>query len=483
MLDHRSFRYRAIANQIAAHINAGLYGVGDRLPSVRKLQEAHDISATTAMRVLVELEQDGWAEARPRSGFYVRHRAESRSADAPAATKTSPAPSVANVNALIERIFKANSGAGSERRILPLGAAEVDEALLPHKELAAAVSRTIRDGTAQLLAYGHGAGDPQLRRRLAQLLGDRGLTLVPDDIVVTTGETDALGLALMALTRPGDTVAVESPCFFGILQWIEALGLRAVEIATDPNSGLDLDELERVADAMPVTALALNPTFHNPFGFAMPTDRMQRLLAIAERRGLPIIEDDVYGDLHYGNHHRRPLKSFDLDGWVLYCSSFSKTLAPGFRVGWCIPGRFAEAFERARAPRNAGVATLTQRALAHYLDGRAYRRHLQSLRHLFAAQAGPIRIVVLESFPVGTRISNPEGGFVFWVEVPPPFDAFRFHEAALRDGISTAPGPIFSASGGFTHAFRLSVGRRMTADVESGIRRLGQIAHRVWEGG
>lgn len=483
MVDEERYRYREIARRIAEDIEAGLYREGDRLPSVRRLRETHAVSATTAMRVLVELEQDGRVEARPRSGFYVRPRVSTAASDAPAATRTTVPPGPTAVDALIRRIFRAHGDAGAKRRLLPLGAAEIDEALLPHKDLAAAVTRALREGGPRLLAYGHGAGDPELRRRLALLLGERGTTVGPDDIVVTAGETDALGLALMATTVRGDTVAVESPCFFGILQWIEALGLRAVEIATDPVTGLDLDELERVAAAMPVAALALNPTFHNPFGFAMPSERMTRLLAIAERLDLPIIEDDVYGELHYGNRPRRPLKSFDAQGRVLYCSSFSKTLAPGFRIGWCVPGRYAEAFEHARAPRTAGVATLTQAALARHLDGRAHRRHLDHLRRLFAAQAGPVRALVRESFPAGTRISDPAGGFVFWVEVPPPFDALRFHEIALAEGISTAPGPIFSATGGFRNAFRLSVGRRLTDEVTAGIRRLGAIARVLVETG
>ena len=480
MSDPEPYRYLTIARRIADEIEAGLYREGERLPSVRLLRGTYEISATTAMRVLVELEQDGLAEARPRSGFYVRTRTPPGLAHVPAPTTTAPAPRPADVNGLIERIFKANASAEG---ILPFGAAEIDEALLPHKELAVAVARTVREEAAGLLAYGPTAGDPRLRRRLARLLGERGVAVAPQEIVVTAGETDALSLALLALTRPGDTVAVESPCFFGILQWIEALGLRAVEIATDPHRGIDLDELERVADTVPIAALALNPTFHNPFGFAMPADRMRGLLDLAEKRDLPIVEDDVYGDLHHGSRPRRPLKSFDKTGRVLYCSSFSKTLAPGFRVGWCVPGRHAEAFERARAPRNAGVATLTQRALARYLDGRAYGRHLRELRGLFASQAPRVRALVSEAFPPGTRITEPEGGFVFWVEVPPPFDALDFHEAALREGISTAPGPIFSASGGFRDAFRLSMGRRLSVDEERGIRRLGMIAHRLCEAG
>jgi DNA-binding transcriptional MocR family regulator len=466
--------YRAIAEQIANQIEAGLYREGERLPSVRALAKTHEVSATTAARVLIELEQNGFVEARARSGFYVASR--TRAGNTPSATRTAPIPASAKVNELIGRIFRATISTGAARPVMTLGAAELDEALLPHKELAVAVARAVREGGASLLAYGHRNGDPDLRRRIVHILALRGVSLVPDDIVVTTGESEALGLALMALTSPDSAVAVESPCFFGILQWIETLGLRAVEIATDPHRGIDIDELERIAEATPLAALALNPTFHNPFGFAMPPEAMRRLMSVVERHRLPVIEDDVYGELHHSGRVRSPLKSFDREGWVFYCSSFSKTLAPGFRIGWCVPGRFGENLERVRAPCNAGVTTLTQRALAVYLDGRAYRRHLDGLRRLFGAQASAIRKLVLESFPIGTLISEPGGGFVFWVEIPAPFDVMRFSELALAEGISIAPGPIFSASGGFDNAFRLSVGRRLTPDVDAAIRSLGRIA-------
>jgi DNA-binding transcriptional MocR family regulator len=472
MPDRTTTRYRALARDLAGRIESGAYAAGERLPSVRRLRETHGVSAATAERALIELEQGGWAEARPRSGFYVRPRPE-RSPSAPVATRTA-APAPASVNRLIERLFRAASGAG--RPLTPLGAAELDETLLPHKALAAAAARAAREGGAGLLAYGPPSGDPLLRRRLAQLMERRGVAAGPDDLFVTAGSGDALGLALMALTKPGDLVAVESPCFYGFLQWIETLGLRAVEIATDPVTGLDLDELERALDAHPIAVLALNPVFHNPFGGAMPVERMRRLTALAAARRLPVIEDDVYGELSHDGHPARPLKSADAEGWVIHCASFSKTLAPGFRLGWCLPGRFAEALARVRAPRPAGVSTLAQRAVALYLDGRAYSRHVEGLARLFAAQAGEVRRLVLDAFPEGTRISEPKGGFVFWVEVPPPFDALAFHETALAAGITVAPGPIFSASGGFTNAFRLAVGTRLSPAVARAIAELGGIA-------
>jgi DNA-binding transcriptional MocR family regulator len=491
-------RYREIARRLAREIEIGVHAVGARLPSVRALVATHGVSVTTASRVLVELEAEGWAEARPRSGFYVADRAASRDAPRPTATVADPAP--VDVNRLIGEIFRAGSAAASGRPVLALGAAELDERLLPHGELAAATRHVLREEGAGLLAYGAPAGEPALRRRIAALMARRGVNVAPDDIVVTAGEGDAMGTALAAVSASvptsadgsksaalgadvslsaalGAAVAVESPCFFGILQWIERLGLRAVTIATDPRRGIDLDALERVAAEVPLAAVALNPTFHNPFGFAMPPARMERLLAIAARFDLTVIEDDVYGELHHGLGPARPLKAFDRDGRVIYCSSFSKTLAPGHRVGWCVPGRAMAAFAQARAPQTAGIGTLPQLALARFLEGRGFGRHLAGLRALFAEQRPRVRALVLEHFPPGTRVSDPAGGFVFWVEVPPPFEALAFHRAALAEGISVAPGAVFSPGGaGFAGAFRLSVGRRLDGEVADGIARLGRLA-------
>lgn len=469
-MDLVQYRYEAIAQQIAAQIIAKFYREGDRLPSVRTIMTTNGVSLTTASRALVELENMGYAEARPRSGFYVRiRRSEVPSATAPRPTATSQVPREVNVNSLITRLFKA--AAASE--LLPLGAAELDEGLLPHKDLAAVLSRTARAHSAQAVAYSPPAGNPELRRRIALMMGHRGVVVSPNDVVVTAGASEAVGAALRAATRRGDTVAVESPTFFGILQWIERLGLKAVEIATDPRDGISVEELERVARATRIAAVTLNPTFHNPFGCAMPPERMQALADLAAELDLVVIEDDVYGELHFGAQPRRPLKAFDRTGAVIYCSSFSKTLAPGFRIGWCLPGRHGEAVSAVRVTQNYGNNSLSQLALADYLQGRKYGQHLKELRELFAAQRERVRGLVLDAFPAGTRISVPEGGYVFWIEAPPPFEAMRLYHEARAVGISIAPGPIFSPSGGFANAFRISVGRRLTPAVEQGIRRLG----------
>lgn len=483
MHEQTCYRYQAIARHIASQIDAGLYSEGDKLPSIRSLMAMHEVSLATASRALVELETHGYAEARPQSGFYARVRKRRLSPDAPLPTSSATQPAEAKVNKLISEIFKATSNAGLDRKILSLGAAELDETLLPNKELRSALNRAMTQKGPSWLAYCHPAGDYSLRQRIAHLMGQRGVSLTPDDIVITTGQSEAMGMALRGLARAGDTIAVESPCYFGTLQWIEALGLKAIEISTDPHKGIDIDELERLANQIPLAAVALNPTFHNPFGFAMPPERMTRLVELSMERRLPIIEDDVYGELHQGTVPRRPLKSFDQEGWSIYCSSFSKTLAPGFRIGWCVPGRHRSAILSAPPGLIFGVSTLLQQALSEYLNGRAYARHLKLLRDLFASQRAKVRSLVLDAFPKGTRITDPEGGFVFWVEVPEPFDALAFYQMALEHGISIAPGPIFSASGRFRNAFRLSIGRVLTQEVKDGILCLGGLARTVSENG
>jgi DNA-binding transcriptional MocR family regulator len=469
-----SYRYQSIARSIAAQIEAGHFREGDRLPSVRGLMRHHDVSMSTASRVLVELEDQGYADSRERSGFYVRAQAltTAPSETTPLPTQTSPAPASVSLKTLIASLFKTTA----RGEVLSLGAAELAEELLPHRDLAASMIRVTRTSGAKGVLYGPPGGDPDLRRAIALMMGERGVVVPPTEVWITEGENAAMGAALRALTRPGDAVAVESPTYFGLLRWIEALGLKAVEIATDPVQGIDIGELARSMSALPIAAIAVNPTFHNPFGGTMPADHMRALVALADQYGVPVIEDDVYGDLRFGPRPIRPLRAHDPEGSVIYCSSFSKTLAPGYRVGWCLPGRWAEALAADRPAEDFGGAVLPQKALADYLKGRRYACHLDGLRTLFANQSDRFRALALEVFPEGTRVSAPQGGFVYWLEIPPPFDALTLHQKALADGIGLAPGPIFSATGRFANAFRLSLGRRLTPTVETAIRRLGTLA-------
>jgi DNA-binding transcriptional MocR family regulator len=473
------YRYQAIARDIAARIETGQFHPGERLPSVRALMRQHGVSMTTASRVLVELEAAGLADSRERSGFYARApltRTAAPPETTPLPTETAPTPATVSIKGLIGSLF---SAAMVEPDHLSLGAAELAEDLLPHQDLTACLTRVTRAGGAKALLYGPPAGDPDLRRVLALRMADRGVVVAPEEVWITTGSSAGVGAALRALTSPGDLVAVESPTYFGLLHWIETLGLKAVEIAADPVTGLDVEELRRAMATLPIAAIAVNPTFHNPFGGTMPQARMAALVALARERGIPVIEDDVYGDLCHGPGPARPLKAHDPDGTVVYCSSVSKTLAPGYRVGWILPGRWSDALAADRPTEDFGGALPAQRALADYMRSRKYDRHMEGLRALFAEQSPRFRALALDAFPEGTRVSAPAGGYVYWVEVPPPFDALAFHRRALAAGIAIGPGPIFSPTGRFANAFRLSLGRRLTPTVEAAIRKLGALAREM----
>ena len=288
---------------------------------------------------------------------------------------------------------------------------------------------------------------------------------------------EALHLCLRAVTRPGDTVLVETPSYYGILQLIESLGLRALEIAANPGTGIDLALLDAALRQSRVAACLLVPTFSNPLGSLMPDEAKKELVLLLARREIPLIEDDIYGDLHFAPSARpRPAKAFDRHGLVMLCASFSKTLAPGYRVGYAVPGRFREQVERLKFAQTVGTATLPQMAIADFLENGGYDRHLRRLRRSLADQVTRTSDAIIEHFPPGTRISRPQGGFVLWVEMPPGKSALDLHARALEQKISIAPGPIFSAKQRFTSSLRVSAGFPWSEKLAQSIATLGDIA-------
>ena len=419
--------------------------------------------------------------AQQRSGFVVRSWRNQSVAtgegdaglDVPNATESSGSASPVNIQALTSELFKAFA----TPNLIALGAAEIDPDLLPFAELAAANLRALRKNGPKIYETHNPHGILALRQAIARLMSRKGMSVTPDEVIITAGETDAMALYMRAITKPGDTVAVESPTFFGILQEIEIAGLKAVEIATDPRTGIDVDDLIRTADEIGFQAVILNPTFENPFGCSMQPYALRAVAEAMAARGIPVIEDDVYGDLSFHGRPVHSLASFDQAQNTIYCASFSKTVSPGLRIGWCVPGRHLDEIRRLQELRPATVSTLPQYMLADYLSGRRYVQHLNRLREVFASQQQAIRQIIRDHFPIGTTATAPEGGFLFWVEIPPPFDAMVFYQKALNAGISIAPGPIFSASGRFKRAFRISVGRKLTIDIERALQALGRIAH------
>ncbi len=321
-----------------------------------------------------------------------------------------------------------------------------------------------------------------MRRQLARRSLEWGCTLSPDDFIITTGAMEAVQLSLLAVARQGDAIAIESPAYFGTLQLIEALGLKAVEIPSCPRDGMDLDALERVLKSRRIAAALVVANFSNPLGCLMPDANKERLVAMLAARELALIEDDLYGDLYFGPNRPRAAKSFDRRGLVLYCGSFSKTLAPGWRTGWVAPGRFRDRVSLLKFAQTVATASLQQLAFAEFLAGGYYDRHLRSLRKAVGATMRSMGDAVATHFPDGTRATRPDGGGVLWVELPDGIPALELHQRGLAAGIAIAPGPIFSARQGYESCIRLNCSLSWSPRIEAAVATLGRIAAEIRDG-
>jgi DNA-binding transcriptional MocR family regulator len=463
--------YARLAGEMGKLINRGVWRPGDRLPSIRKASRQHRVSVTTAVQAYLALEDRGLIEARPKSGFFVRPYLRHVLSE-PQTSQPSTRPAIGDSRTLLARVLETVS----QPSFVQFGAGSPSLELMPVRKLIRTLTAAARRAGPAALEYQMPPGCEALRRALARRALDWGLRISPDEIITTTGCMEALVLSLRAVTRPGDTVAIESPTFFGIIQALEHLGLKALEIPTHPRTGLDLDELERIVRKQRVNACLVIPNFNNPVGSLMSDAAKERLVAILRRREIPLIEDDLLGDLHFGANRPRVAKAYDKAGLVMLCGSYSKTVAPGYRVGWMIPGRFFEKAKNLKFTNSVATSTLPQLALADYVTNGGYDHHLRSLRSALQDQVAQISHGVAESFPPETKLTRPAGGFVLWVELPRSVDTLRLQERAFAEKISIAPGPMFSPRQAFRNCLRLSCGEPWSPRVERAIGVLGYLA-------
>jgi len=464
-------RYQALADDIARTIREGILREGDRLPSVREACATRGVSPSTVFQAYYLLEARGLVRARPRSGYYVRALPQAL----PPEPDTSRPGGGSTSLAISDRIFGILDSV-RDRDVVPLGSAFPAASLFPLERLGQAMSGYLRHLDPHDVTEGLSPGNPHLRRLIALRYRAGGVPVAPDDIVVTTGALEALNLCLHVTTRPGDAVIVESPTFYGALQALEQRGLKAVEVPTHPRWGIDLDALETAIARHAPKACWLMTQFQNPLGSLMPNEKKRDLVALLARHEIPLIEDDVYSELYFGDARPVSAKAYDRHGLVLHCSSFSKCLAPGFRIGWTVAGRYAQAVQRLKLVTTLSASGPSQGALAQYLEQGGYDRHLRRLRGALALQQERMLDAVARYFPPGTRVTRPQGGFFLWLEMQPDADALALHRAALAHGISVAPGPIFSASGQFGNALRLNYGHPWDDRLEDAMRLLGRLA-------
>jgi DNA-binding transcriptional MocR family regulator len=462
-------RHRAIAAEVEAMIESGAFRAGERLPSTRTLARAKGASAATVMEAYELLADRGLVEIRPRSGYYVRGRL-GRAARASRERRPGAAESV-SVSELVFGVLEQIR----DREVVPLGSAFPSPSFFPLPRLAQDLARAARRMDPWRTVEDLSPGSRELRQQVARRYAIHGVSIGPEDVVITSGALEALNLCLGAVTRPGDAVALESPAFYGALQAAERLNLRAVQLPTDPATGIDLGALEQAIRRERVKACWLMPNLQNPLGATMPEEKRRDLVRLLAAHGVPLVEDDVYAELNFGTVPR-PAKAFDREGLVLHCGSFSKSLAPGYRVGWCAPGRFRQAVERSKLMTSIATSVPAQEGIAEYLRQGGYDRHLRALRRHFAANQTHMLAAVERHFPRGTRVARAEGGYFCWVDLPAGCDAMRLHARAVREGISVAPGPMFSASHGFAHSLRLNYGHPWDERMAAAVARVGALA-------
>ncbi len=462
--------YVQLAADLAQRIEQGLLQGGERLPGVRQLGRQRNLSVATAVAAYRQLELEGYIESRPRSGFYVRTRPKTVIRE-PEQSDPVPRPMPVSGQDMVLRLAQV----ANDPAIVQLGAAVPDPAFLPTRAIERALASAAHHHRVQACAYEFPPGLLALRRQVSRRMAAAGALVQPDDIIITNGCQEALTLALQSVTRPGDIVALESPTFYGLLQVIEALGLKALEIPTHPRTGLSLEALQLALEQWPVKACVVVANFSNPLGHCMSDAQKQALVELTARAGVPLIEDDIYGDL--GHRQQRPgiAKAYDTGGNVLYCSSVSKTLSPGLRVGWIAPGRFREQVLHRKYVTNLATPTVPQLAVADLLESGRYDRHLRQMQGEFARAVQRMTAAVSRHFPAGTRITRPEGGFVLWVELPDSVDSFALSSRALQEGVSIAPGPIFSATGKYRNFIRLSCACVWNERTEQALLRLGRL--------
>jgi DNA-binding transcriptional MocR family regulator len=363
--------------------------------------------------------------------------------------------------------------------VVPLGAATPSHELLPTKRLNRLLGMVARRSGAESSRYDVPQGNAELRRQIARRSLDWGCNLTSDEIVTTFGCTEALNLCLRAVAKPGDTVAVESPTYFGVLQILEALNLKALEIPTCPREGINLTALEAAIKKDRIAACFIVANFHNPLGSRMPDKNKKALVEMLGRKGIPIIDDDIYGDLSFDNDRPKALKAYDKHGLVLLCSSFSKTLSPGYRVGWTAPGRFLTEVRRLKLSNSISTATLPQMAIAELLQNGGYDHYLRQVRKAFANQVQVMTQAIAKYFPEGTKVTRPMGGFVVWVEFPKSVDSLELYRAAIEKNIGVVPGPLFSAKRQYRQFIRLNCGYPWSEKIEHALITIGQLAAKM----
>ncbi|MES2455731.1 MAG: PLP-dependent aminotransferase family protein [Bacteroidota bacterium] len=468
--------YLQIAARIEKQIMDQVLKVGDKLPSVRTLCRELGHNMSTITQAYYELESRSLIETRPRSGYYVclppGKRLQVPKPSVPPAHENLAGANSEDQDDLITKVHR--DGANKAVTLLSLGVPDVS--LLPIAKLNKAMLQATRTLPGSGTGYDQVQGNEKLRKEIAKWSLTWGGVLNENDLVTTSGCMNALSYCLLALTSPGDTVAIESPAYFGILQLAKGMGLRVLELPTNAVTGIEIDALKKAITQQKIKVCLLVSNFNNPCGSSMPATHKKEVVKLLEHHHIPLIEDDIYGDLYFGSSRPGTCKRYDESGMVLYCNSVSKTLAPGYRVGWVAPGQFTDKITRLKLNHSISSATLTSEVVAEFLKNGRYEHHLRKMRQTLQHNSMKYIAAIASYFPEGTRVTQPEGGYFLWIELDKKINTVELYNKAIKFGISIAPGRMFSLQEQFGNCLRLSFGLPWSDELEKKIKLLGMLA-------
>ena len=466
------FLYQQVIDFVEYQEKSGAIRPGDKLPSLRKLSRQFDISVPTVKQAYLELERQGTISARPQSGYYLQAK-QARTLMPMRAKWSGGEPTEISCRSLIEQVYDAVHMPDS----VALGISNPVHAHPPDKTLARLMRSVLSKVSEKAVSYGPINGDSKLRLNLAFRYQEHGVSVNHEDLIITNGAQEALSIALQCVAERGDIIAVESPCYFGLIELIESLGMKALEVYTCTEEGVCVTELAKVIEQHPVKACLFSTAISNPLGSMMTDNQRQAMVSLLEKKNIVLIEDEVYSDLYFTECRPVPAQLYSEKGLVLTCSSFSKTAAPGYRVGWLLPGKFEEKAKRIKRAQSCSTSMLQQWTLSEYLMTGEYDRHLQMLRKTLRYNCERMRALIGKHFPEQVCISKPKGGSVLWVRCRSHVDTSQFFNQAIAQGINFAPGEIFSPSGKYKNYMRISYGVQWSDKIDQAIQVLGKLVH------
>lgn len=464
----KTYKFEVFTTVIEENIRKGIFKPGHKLPSVREIKEQYQISISTIQNGYEHLMIAGLVESVSKSGYYVSNQINTQKAPA------KPKKNIVVRDAIFKNHLALTTSLRIGRKISEFNVAAPGDLLIPQKILLRTMQQVIREQGAGLLRYYPSNGLAELKEHIVKRASAYQTIINSEELMITDGALQALYIALSAVCDTGDVVAVESPCVFSVLEVIRVLKLKVIEIPSDRASGFDVDLFKEACQKNAIKVVIVTPNFHNPTGIMLTDDQKLMLLAISLQHNVAIIENDIYGDLHFQGHRPTNIKRFDDSGLVLTYSSYAKTLAPGIRLGWLSAGKFTERAEQIKFALGSTVSPLYQETIKRLLSGSTYDRHVRTFRMQLAKNAYLATNLIATHFPENTCVTTPLGGYNIWVKLPDETDMSYFYDQCEKIGVRFTPGYTFSFSDTFEKYFRIVIADTFSPKRIEAIKLIGQ---------